>query len=374
MNKGGGKLVSVIVPAYNAQHYIGRTLTSALNQSYNNTEIIVVDDGSIDETASVVEHFCTLDSRVKLIRQQNSGVASARNSAIRASNGTFIAPLDADDLWHPLKLQRQMEVLSQGGGDAGLVYTLYRTIDAEDLVVSTSTRFPHKGWVFARHLNENFIGNGSSLLVPRDVLDDIGGYSSSLRCQGAEGCEDFFLQLSIAAKHRFEVVPEFLVGYRRFPGNMSSNRVRMLLSRRLVLLSFLERCSTVVRPVLLDAINRNDYEIVRIGANSGKYGAVARTLARTLTSSPVQFMNILKNISSVLARRTSRKSGIAEFSGTVAKRKPYSDYSQIDPDLRSLDGSNENTKSALADLDSELGPRGGYLDRPREMGHLRQGI
>jgi len=374
MGKAGRRLISVIVPAYNAKQYIGRTLTSALKQSYSNIEIIVVDDGSTDDTADIVKGFCARDKRISLIQQQNKGVASARNTGIRASQGAFIAPLDADDLWHPLKLQKQMDVLTRGGGDAGLVYTLYRMINAEDLVVRTSTRLPYKGWVFARHLNENFIGNGSSLLVPRDVLHEIGGYSSRLRRQGAEGCEDFFLQLNIAAKYRFEVVPEFLVAYRRLPGNMSSNRVRMLLSRRLVLLSLLERCSTEVRPALLDAIHRNDYDIVRIGTNSGMYGAVARTLARILASSPEQFVNILKNVSSAIARTTLRQNGKMDFRGIDVEKKPYSDYSQIDPDLRSFGGSDEIFRSALADLDSDLGPRGGYLNRPSELGHLRQEI
>jgi glycosyltransferase involved in cell wall biosynthesis len=101
---GARPLVSVIVAAYNAEATLAETLRSALAQSYRPVEIILVDDGSTDRTAEIASSF----AEVILIRQANAGVAAARNAGIRASRGEWLAPLDADDLWHPAKLERQV--------------------------------------------------------------------------------------------------------------------------------------------------------------------------------------------------------------------------------------------------------------------------
>jgi glycosyltransferase involved in cell wall biosynthesis len=100
-------LVSVIVPAYNAEEFIGETLNSALSQTYSNIEILVVDDGSQDRTSEVVKAFVQKDERVILLQQANAGVAAARNLAIEKSRGEYIAPLDADDIWYPQKLEKR---------------------------------------------------------------------------------------------------------------------------------------------------------------------------------------------------------------------------------------------------------------------------
>ena len=113
-------LVSVLVPAYNAASTIAETLASALAQTHESLEIIVVDDGSSDNTAAVVEDFSARDSRVIFVRQTNGGVASARNAALSMARGSFVAPLDADDLWHPEKISRQMRRLAEAGSATGV--------------------------------------------------------------------------------------------------------------------------------------------------------------------------------------------------------------------------------------------------------------
>lgn len=364
-------LISVVVPAYNAEDFVERILASVLGQSHDNIEIVVVDDGSTDQTASIVKRLAADDKRIRLVQQENSGVAAARNAGIRASRGTYIAPLDADDLWHPSKLEKQLGAFSGKNSDLGLVYTLYRTIDADDMVINSSARHRAEGWVFLQHLNQNFIGNGSSLLVPRAIIEEVGGYSSRLRRQGAEGCEDFFLQLNIAAKYRFGLVPEFLVGYRRTPGNMSRNFVRMLLSRRLVLESFLECCSRAVKPVLLGAIQRNDFEVVRLGLKSGGYGAVAKTCARIVTRSPSQFAELLQEFWSIFVRKIGRvQNRVAPESAESIIPKSFWKYQvtegidiRMNPELQAM-------MAELATLDSKIGPGKAYLIRPPEKGNL----
>jgi glycosyltransferase involved in cell wall biosynthesis len=101
-------LVSVIIPAYNAAKFIAETIESVLSQIYQNIEIVVVDDGSQDETSTIVRQFAARDRRVRLIQQANAGVAAARNCAIQNSQGEFIVPIDADDIWYPQKIDKQV--------------------------------------------------------------------------------------------------------------------------------------------------------------------------------------------------------------------------------------------------------------------------
>lgn len=107
MSGGGGDLVSVIIPAFNAAATIVEAIESVQHQTYRRLEILVVDDGSADGTDATVAEIARHDKRVRLIRLPNRGIAAARNHALSVSQGCWIAPIDADDLWHPTKLARQ---------------------------------------------------------------------------------------------------------------------------------------------------------------------------------------------------------------------------------------------------------------------------
>ncbi|MGD1871437.1 MAG: glycosyltransferase family 2 protein [Mastigocoleus sp.] len=115
-------IVSVIVPAYNAEAFISRTLESILSQTYKNIEVIIVDDGSQDNTVNIVKNFIKRDQRIRLLQQENSGVASARNLAIAHACGEYIAPIDADDIWYPENIEKQIESISNSDSSVGLVY------------------------------------------------------------------------------------------------------------------------------------------------------------------------------------------------------------------------------------------------------------
>ena len=124
-------LVSVIVPAYNAARYIRQALESVCTQTYRDIEVIVVDDGSRDETPAIVEEFATSDPRVRLLLQNNAGVGAARNMGLRQAQGVYIAPIDADDIWHPGKLEAQVACMEAHGPETGLVYCWTNIIDSE---------------------------------------------------------------------------------------------------------------------------------------------------------------------------------------------------------------------------------------------------
>ncbi len=222
-------LISIIIPAYNAAHTIGRTLASAQGQVAVECEIIVVDDGSTDSTRVLVETIATRDPRIRLLAQDNGGVARARNLGVSKARGNFIAPLDADDLWHPEKLSRQLARLNESGPDVALAYNWFRRIDHNDMVISGSPHPRLEGRVFHRHLAWNFISNGSTPLIRSKALDSIG-YDASLRDRGLQGCEDYMLQLQLSRRFNFACVPAFLTGYRRSPGAMSTHVERMIRS------------------------------------------------------------------------------------------------------------------------------------------------
>ena len=223
-------LVSVVIPAFNAAATLAETIASVLNQTFPNIEVIVVDDGSTDETARIAAEFSERDARVCLLQKTNEGVASARNYGIEVAKGEFIAPIDADDLWHPTRVEKHLSKIISSP-DVALVYSPFRLIDKENRLISSSPRFTIRGHVILRNMAINFVGNGSGILIRRSVIQEFGGYSVSLRNMELEGCEDFLLQLHVASRYRFEVVPEYLIGYRQGPATMSANQARMDQSR-----------------------------------------------------------------------------------------------------------------------------------------------
>ena len=216
-------LVSVIVPAYNAAAFVGEALRSALSQTYPHLEVIVVDDGSTDETSDLVQAIAREDARVVLIRQQNAGVARARNAAIERASGEFIAPLDADDIWYPRKLELQVRHMLDAGPEVGLVYAWWTIIDAAGRISIPSIKPCLEGHVSDALLRSNFIGNASVPLIRRSCIEKLGGYNTAMKAQGGQGCEDWDLALRISERYAFGVVRTCLLGYRKVEGAMSSN-------------------------------------------------------------------------------------------------------------------------------------------------------
>lgn len=222
-------LVSVLVPAWNAQATLRETLDSAAAQTHRRVEILIIDDGSTDGTAAIATEFCASEPRARLIRQSNQGVAMARNRGIDVAQGEFIAPLDADDLWHPEKLARQLATFCASSPRTGLVYCWYRVIDEAGHVSEPLWAPVMEGDVFDRHLKLNF-GTGSAPMIRRRALGNIR-YDSALQRAGNQGCEDWLLQLQIAMHSEVGCTRAFLIGYRARPGTMSSDTVRMMRSQ-----------------------------------------------------------------------------------------------------------------------------------------------
>jgi glycosyltransferase involved in cell wall biosynthesis len=206
--------ISVIIPAYNAEHYIAKAIESCLSQTYAPHEIIVIDDGSTDGTAAVAESF---PSPVRVIRlAENMGVSVARNRGVQASTGDWLAFLDADDWFLPEKLEHQRRCVLENP-QAVLIYTGFHIIGFDGSKSDGRFFMPQEIWPMLRYRDRLHL---STVLLRRDTFDSIGGFDPSLR-----RCQDWDLWLRLVARYSvesFAAVPEPLAVYRRVAGSLSS--------------------------------------------------------------------------------------------------------------------------------------------------------
>lgn len=216
-------LVSVIIPAYNAELTIRETLESVSAQTYRAMEVLVVDDGSSDRTAAIVEEFSANDSRFRLVRQSNAGVGAARNTGISQAIGKYIAPLDADDLWMPEKVEKQVACMEGFGDNTGLVYCWSTLINEKNLQIDRSPPCRMAGRLRHALVLANLLGNASVPLFRTSALKTVGLYLTRVEQGGVQGCEDWDLALRVAELFPVQVVPEYLVAYRQNGTSMSLN-------------------------------------------------------------------------------------------------------------------------------------------------------
>jgi glycosyltransferase involved in cell wall biosynthesis len=213
-------LVSVVIPTYNCAPYLPRAVESALGQTFAPVEVIVVDDGSTDDTAQVLAPY---EGRIQYIRQANRKLPGARNTGIRHARGELIAFLDADDWWLPEKLERQVPLLLDNP-DVGMVHSDFVFYDEPDGRYRPSNSPGHElvGRCRPRLLLGNAI-NVCTAVVRRECFDRAGLFNEGL----VGGLEDYDLWLRVARHYEFAYVPQVLAGYRRHGDNMSRHRLRM---------------------------------------------------------------------------------------------------------------------------------------------------
>jgi glycosyltransferase involved in cell wall biosynthesis len=222
MNHYSGKTVSVVVPCYNAAEYLYVALDSALAQTHRPAEIIVVDDGSSDNSVQVIENYVErfADRGVRLISQANGGEPAARNSGIRASSGEWVAMLDADDWWEPSKLELQLAAAAEAGPDCVMVHTgvVHHFPDGRTEPKDLEAPARRVGRCTEALLEPTSIGH-PSIMVRRDALEKIGGYDESFK----QAC-DIDLYFRLSAVGSFAFVPRHLLHYRIHPKQMSSSQ------------------------------------------------------------------------------------------------------------------------------------------------------
>jgi len=214
--------ISVIIPSYNAARFVAEAVASALGQTLPPLEVIVVDDGSTDETEAVLRSF---GERIRHIRQPNGGPAVARNRGIRESRGELIAFLDADDVWLPEKLEKQWRCL-QNHQAAGLVHSNLLVWDDEtgETTPGDDGRRERSGACYGKLFTRSGV-TPSTVLLKRECLDRVGVFDETIR---EASTEDYDLFLRIARRYEFAFVDEPLILYRRHAASASHGRLKMM--------------------------------------------------------------------------------------------------------------------------------------------------
>lgn len=157
-NKKENTLVSVIIPCYNSSLFIGKTIKSVLKQTYENLELIIIDDCSTDDSLNVIRNFLEIDNRIRLVKlSQNSGAAISRNEGIKISNGRFIAFLDSDDIWRENKLEIQLNFMKENNFE--FTCTNYNKINENGTDLNMEINFPFKSKY--KDLLKNNCGNST---------------------------------------------------------------------------------------------------------------------------------------------------------------------------------------------------------------------
>ncbi|HVF84336.1 MAG TPA: glycosyltransferase [Abditibacteriaceae bacterium] len=215
-------LVSVVIPAYNAGHFLEIAVRSVIAQTFNDWELVVVDDGSKEDIFALAE----LDARVRVIRQENCGQSIARNNGIAQTQSEFVAFLDADDVWLPRKLETQIRLMEERP-EVALCHTQFEIINGEDERINHGFggRMDSYLWL----LDGCGIGI-STVLVRRSVLGSIGVFNPL-----AAPTDDYELWLRIARYNVIAGIDEILMRYRMHGKNMSLNYELMFRASYLVL-------------------------------------------------------------------------------------------------------------------------------------------
>jgi glycosyltransferase involved in cell wall biosynthesis len=267
--------VSVIIPTYNSAKYLTDAVDSVLSQTHRDFEVLVIDDGSTDDTPAVIGRYGDL---VRYIRQPNSGVAAARNRGINESLGRYVAFLDADDTWHQDKLKAQVTALRMNPGYLAC-YTAF-TVVSQDLRPLRITRNKRVyNTLEDLLLRGNVIGSICTVLYERSIFDAVGGFDASL-----SQCADWDMWVRIAGRTEFLYLDLPLATYRQHDTNMS--RDAGLLERdsvRVLEKGFSMSClDPAVRARRRSASARNYMVLAGTYFHAGCYGEFVRCAVRAV--------------------------------------------------------------------------------------------
>ena len=229
MNKN--TTVSVIIPTYNRAHLIGRAIQSVLNQTYQDFELIVVDDGSTDNTEDIIRQFQEKDKRIRYIKHdKNKGGSAARNTGIKNSVGKYIAFQDSDDEWLPKKLEKQMKIFKKESPNLGIVYTgFYRIKDSEKKYIPSHEIVKKEGRIYEELLKGNFITT-QSILVRKECFKKVGIFDENL-----PRLQDWELVMRLSKYYDFKCIDEPLLISYYTTDSISANNKALIEALELIL-------------------------------------------------------------------------------------------------------------------------------------------
>lgn len=280
-------IVSVIIPTCDRAHLLERAVMSVLGQSFDDYEVIVVDDHSRDDTLEVIERL--RDERVRCIpRSQRGGGAAARNTGIEAACGEYLAFLDDDDAWHDSKLQRQVEVM-QRRPEVGLVYTGAVHIHQHNGQIFKTVTPTDRGYIFQALLERNIIGTTSSVMVRKEALLEVGGFDEAF-----PSCQDWDLYLRLAGDWMVDFVGKALVDFYLHPVRITRNDNARIDGRKMILDKYSSYIQADKRILSL-----HHSAIGRLCCQAGRYGEGRHLLFEAVRESPTN-MEAIKHLLPVL--------------------------------------------------------------------------
>lgn len=300
-------LVSVIIPAYNAARTLEMTVQSVYGQSLQDFEIIIVDDGSKDNTLEVAQRIAASDSRIKVIAQPNSGAAAARNAGIKAAAGEYVAFLDADDLWLPQKLERQIALLNSEK-DAAAVQTGAYYVNDDLEVLSVRPCVIPKDVVLETLLFRSFPALMSTLLVKRSAFDKIGLLDTKLVI-----LEDWELAIRLSRFCNLKSIEEPLALYRNYPGNRSRDLSIHIEPGHIILEKLFQDPTLPVHIKQRKALIYSTFYRMLSGAafNVGKYGETLKFGIKSLLTHPSSLI-YMASLPLRKIRRASSRDNLSE--------------------------------------------------------------
>ncbi len=297
--------VSAVVPAYNRARWLGEALDSALAQDFDGLEVVVVDDGSTDDTPAVCARY---GARVRYVRQENAGQSAAVNRGVDLARAEYVAFLDSDDAWLPGKLRRQVPMLD-GDRGAAVLYAGVEYVDGDGRPVPGARRAhgTPSGEVLRPLLRENFLRT-PTVLFRRAAFLAAGGYDRGLSC-----VNDWDMWLRLAARHRFLFDPVPSARYRlhgeqavRDRRRMAEERVRVLEVRLPFLCATAPRHSRAVRR----ALGSRCLRLARLDLREGRGAEAERLIARAMEVAPSLRLEALRiRLAEALARAARLSTG-----------------------------------------------------------------
>jgi glycosyltransferase involved in cell wall biosynthesis len=279
--------VSVVMPAYNASLTIIASIECVLEQTYQNWELLIINDGSTDLTLTILGQFD--DQRIRVFTQTNQGPSVARNIGLRQAKGEYIAFLDSDDLWVPTKLEKQISLFDGASNRLGLVYTKYRGFIEDplrsfsmDVDASIGYKNPYDRLLIMCHIPL------LSVMIRRSIIDDIGYFSEDI-C----GTEDWDYWIRILKLYDFERLNEELALYRISPSSLSRNKERHAIEELKVLNRHLVNDSNTSVKVYHMARAFWYLKKIRHQLQSGRFKDVVISFQELIRLKPVYYVNYL---------------------------------------------------------------------------------
>ncbi len=274
-------LVSVVTATYNMEHFLAAAIRSVRDQGYRNLQHIIIDDGSTDGTAELVDGFSD-DGRLEYHRQPNQGQTVAKNNGIKLAKGEFVCFLDADNIWELDKLERQLAAFRTLGADHGIVYTDQDCIDNEGNFIYLPEVERFSGNITTRLLFENFV-TFNTAMVRQSCFDEAG-----LMDEDLARSIDYELWLRFSTKFKFHYLPGVTTHYRLWEGQMSDDKERRFRYTFRIIEKFArDNPEHVPAPVLRKAWGRTLASRGRYRSSAGEFRAAAGDYLAALRHDPL---------------------------------------------------------------------------------------